>query len=62
MNGTTLAYIVMGLGGFALGAYTSATDEKTMGIVFMAAGLAFQVLALRALKKAREKDLTDAPR
>ncbi len=62
MNGATIAYTIAGLGGFGAGAYLSATGGRTIGIILMAAGLAFQMLALRQLKMAKKKDLTDAGR
>ena len=40
-----------GLVGFGTGAYLSATGERTIGIVLMAGGLAFQVLALLRMRK-----------
>ncbi len=54
MNGAVIAFAFAGLFGFGAGAYLSATGERTVGIVLMAAGLAFQMLALRQLKLAKK--------
>lgn len=59
MSALTIFYVLAGLGGFGAGAYLSATGERSIGIGLMAAGLAFQVLALRQLKLAK-RDLSDA--
>ena len=54
MNGAVIALMIAGLVGFGAGAYLSATGEREVGIVLMAAGLAFQILTLRQLKRARK--------
>ncbi len=59
MSPLTILYVIAGLGGFGAGAYLSATGERSLGIGLMAAGLAFQVLALRQLKLAK-RNLSDA--
>ena len=57
MNGGTIAFALAGLVGFGTGAYLSATGERSVGITLMAMGLIFQVLALRQLKLAKNKEL-----
>lgn len=54
MNGGVVALMIAGLMGFGAGAYLSATGDREVGIMLMAAGLAFQVLTLLQLKRARK--------
>ena len=60
MNGATLLLILAGFVAFGAGAWLSATGDRTVGIVLMAAGLAFQVLSLARLKRSKKKDANDA--
>ncbi|MET4132118.1 Zn-dependent membrane protease YugP [Porphyrobacter sp. MBR-155] len=53
MNSLTLAFVVLGLTGFALGAVLSATGKMEMGVILMGLGLAFQVISLVRLKRAK---------
>jgi len=55
MNSLTLAFIVLGLTGFALGAVLSATGQMEMGVILMGMGLAFQVISLVRLKRAKQQ-------
>ena len=54
MNGAVVALMIAGLVGFGAGAYLSATGEREVGIMLMAAGLAFQILTLFQLRRARK--------
>ena len=49
----TIALIIAGLLGFALGAYFAANVARELGVVFMGIGLVMQALALRQLRIAR---------
>jgi len=49
-----------GLGGFGAGAYLAATGDRGFGIALMGMGLIFQVLTLRQLQLAKQKDGNDA--
>ncbi|MBU2588501.1 MAG: hypothetical protein KJ872_10345 [Alphaproteobacteria bacterium] len=55
MNAVTLAFAILGLSGFALGAMLSATGQMNMGVILMGLGLAFQVVSLVRLKRAKAK-------
>lgn len=55
MNSLTLAFVVLGLTGFALGAVSSATGKMEMGVILMGMGLAFQVISLVRLKRAKQQ-------
>jgi Zn-dependent membrane protease YugP len=55
MNSLTLAFVVLGLTGFALGAVLSATGKMEMGVILMGLGLAFQVISLVRLKRAKQQ-------
>ncbi|NCP13149.1 MAG: hypothetical protein GW858_03165 [Sphingomonadales bacterium] len=53
MNPVTLAFAVLGLSGFALGAMVTALGPFEMGVILMGLGLAFQVISLVRLKRAK---------
>jgi Zn-dependent membrane protease YugP len=53
MNPLTLAFAVLGLTGFALGAVLTATGPFEMGVILMGLGLVFQVISLVRLKRAK---------
>lgn len=55
MNPLTLAFAVLGLTGFALGAVLTATGPYEMGMILMGLGLVFQVISLVRLKRAKAK-------
>jgi len=55
MNSLTLAFVVLGLTGFALGAVLRATGKMEMGVILMGMGLAFQVISLVRLKRAKQQ-------
>jgi Zn-dependent membrane protease YugP len=55
MNSLTLAFVVLGLTGFALGAVLCATGKMEMGVILMGLGLAFQVISLVRLKRAKQQ-------
>jgi hypothetical protein len=55
MNPVTLAFAVLGLTGFALGAVLTVTGPYVMGVVVMGLGLVFQVVSLVRLKRAKAK-------
>ncbi len=55
MNPVTLAFVVLGLTGFALGAVLSAAGKMEMGVILMGLGLAFQVISLVRLKRAKQQ-------
>jgi Zn-dependent membrane protease YugP len=55
MNPLTLAFAVLGLTGFALGAVFSATGKLEMGVILMGLGLMFQVISLVRLKRAKTR-------
>lgn len=55
MNSLTLALVVLGLTGFALGAVLSATGKMEMGVILMGLGLIFQVISLVRLKRAKKQ-------
>ena len=60
MNGGTLALIMAGFIAFGVGAYLAATGERGLGIPFMGVGLIFQVLSLRQIRLAKNKEQGDA--
>jgi Zn-dependent membrane protease YugP len=60
MNPLTLALTILGLTGFALGAVLTATGPFEMGVILMGLGLMFQVISLVRLKRAKQKDSSDA--
>ena len=60
MNGVTLALAALGLTGFALGAVLSATGQVNMGVILMGLGLAFQVISLVRIKRAKKRDGSNA--
>ncbi|MDZ4139758.1 MAG: hypothetical protein U1D66_12910 [Erythrobacter sp.] len=49
----TLAFVALGLTGFAIGAVLSATGQMNMGVILMGLGLVFQVISLVRLKRAK---------
>ncbi|MDZ4274918.1 MAG: hypothetical protein U0995_02695 [Erythrobacter sp.] len=53
MNPVTLAFVALGLTGFAIGAVLSATGQMNMGVILMGLGLVFQVISLVRLKRAK---------
>jgi Zn-dependent membrane protease YugP len=55
MNGVTLALVILGLTGFALGAVLTATGPFEMGVILMGLGLVFQVISLVRLKRAKQR-------
>ncbi len=55
MNGGTIALMIAGLVGFAAGAWIAATGNREVGIILMAGGLAFQMLTLMRLKRAKKR-------
>ena len=55
MNSVTLAFVALGLTGFALGAVLSATGQMNMGVILMGLGLMFQVISLVRLKRAKTR-------
>ncbi|MDP5103900.1 MAG: hypothetical protein NWP98_08240 [Erythrobacter sp.] len=55
MNPLTLAFAILGLTGFALGAVFSATGKLEMGVILMGLGLTFQVISLVRLRRARQQ-------
>ena len=65
MGRSTLFLMLAGLICFGAGAYLAPMGEREIGIALMGAGLVFQVLTLRQMKKARkgraiQRDMTDA--
>lgn len=60
MDGGVIVLAMGGLINFGVGAYFSATGEMTMGVVFMGAGLALQVLSLVRIKMLKKKGSHDA--
>jgi Zn-dependent membrane protease YugP len=60
MNPVTLAFAILGLTGFALGAVLSATGPYDMGVILMGLGLMFQVISLVRIKRAKTKGGSDA--
>ncbi len=60
MNPLTLLFAILGLTGFALGAVLSATGPYEMGVILMGLGLAFQVISLVRIKRAKKKDSSNA--
>lgn len=60
MNPLTLLFAILGLTGFALGAVLTVTGPFEMGVVLMGLGLAFQVISLVRLKRAKTKGGSDA--
>ncbi len=55
MNPITLAFAVLGLTGFALGALLTVIGPFEMGVILMGLGLVFQVVSLVRLKRAKAK-------
>jgi Zn-dependent membrane protease YugP len=60
MNPVTLAFAILGLTGFAMGAVLSATGPYDMGVILMGLGLMFQVISLVRIKRAKTKGGSDA--
>lgn len=60
MSRVTLALAILGLSGFALGAMLSATGQMEMGVILMGLALMFQVISLVRLKRAKQKDGSNA--
>jgi Zn-dependent membrane protease YugP len=60
MNGVTLLFAILGLTGFAAGAVLSATGQMNMGVALMGLGLAFQVISLVRIKRAKKRDGSNA--
>ena len=60
MSPVTLALAILGLSGFALGAMLSATGQMEMGVILMGLALMFQVISLVRLKRAKQKDGSNA--
>ncbi|WP_086619936.1 hypothetical protein [Erythrobacter tepidarius] len=60
MNPLTLLIAILGLTGFALGAVLSATGMIELGAILMGLGLAFQVISLVRLKRAKKKESSNA--
>ena len=60
MNAMTLAFALLGLTGFALGAVFSAVGKLELGVILMGMGLVFQVISLVRLKRAKRKESSDA--
>ena len=58
MNGGVIALMLLGLAGFGVGAYLSASGEREIGIGLMGMGLVFQILTLRQLRMARKRTNT----
>jgi Zn-dependent membrane protease YugP len=56
MNPLTLAFAVVGLTGFALGAVLTVTGPFEMGVAVMGLGLVFQVISLVRIKRARKAE------
>ena len=54
MNPLTLLFTILGLTGFAIGAVLSVTGPKEMGVILMGLGLAFQVVSLVRIKRAKK--------
>ena len=57
MNPVTLAFAVLGLTGFALGAVLTVTGPFEMGVILMGLGLVFQVISLVRLKRAKQRGM-----
>lgn len=55
MDRVTLGFAMLGLSGFALGAMLSATGQMEMGVIIMGLALAFQVISLVRLKRAKKQ-------
>jgi len=55
MNPLTLLFTIFGLTGFALGVVLSVTGPKEMGVILMGLGLAFQVISLVRIRRAKAK-------
>jgi Zn-dependent membrane protease YugP len=60
MNPVTLAFAVLGLTGFALGAVLTATGPFEMGVILMGLGLMFQVISLVRIKRAKQRESSNA--
>ena len=60
MNPVTLALAIFGLTGFALGAVLTATGPFEMGVILMGMGLVFQVISLVRIKRAKQRESSDA--
>ena len=57
MSPVTLAFAILGLSGFALGAVLSAIGPYEMGVILMGLGLVFQVISLVRIKRAKNKGM-----
>ncbi len=55
MDRLVIFMAVGGLINFAVGAFLSATGDASLGIAFMAAGLALQVFSLARIRKLKNK-------
>ncbi len=62
MNSGTLILMLAGLLAFAGGAWLAATGDRSLGIISMMGGLAFQILTLIRLKQEKKKGMRDAGR
>jgi Zn-dependent membrane protease YugP len=60
MNPVTLLLAILGLGGFALGAILTVTGPLEMGVIVMGLGLVFQVISLARIKRAKQRDGSNA--
>jgi hypothetical protein len=60
MNPLTLLLAILGLTGFALGAVLTATGPYEMGVIVMGLGLVFQVISLVRIRRAKQKDSSNA--
>ena len=60
MSPLTLLFAILGLSGFALGAVLTVTGPFEMGVILMGLGLVFQVISLVRLKRAKQKESSNA--
>jgi Zn-dependent membrane protease YugP len=60
MNPVTLILAILGLTGFALGAVLTATGPLEMGVIIMGLGLVFQTISLVRIRRAKQKDSSNA--
>jgi hypothetical protein len=60
MNPLTLLLAILGLTGFALGAVLTATGPLEMGVLIMGLGLVLQTISLVRLRRAKQKDSSNA--
>jgi Zn-dependent membrane protease YugP len=60
MNPVTLLLAILGLTGFALGAVLTATGPLEMGVIIMGLGLVFQTISLVRIKRAKQRDGSNA--